>query len=121
MNNKKFELVKSMNTIVTANSNFLEQMAKNRTQIKIGRKTMGIAWELMEFGYDSFADIADPQALVQKESMDKLSLEFCKKLYIVNGFITEIIAGHITRIGRETDLARMPPEKGKVNILALQK
>lgn len=46
MNNKKFELVKSMNTIVTANSNFLEQMAKNRTQIKIRRKTMGIAWEL---------------------------------------------------------------------------
>ncbi len=39
-----------------------------------------------------------------KESMDKLSLGFCEKLYIVNDFVTEIIAGHVTRIGRETDL-----------------
>lgn len=85
------------------------------------RNTVGIAWELMEFGYDSFEDIADPQALVQKESMDKLSLEFCEKLYIVNGFITEIIAGHITRIGRETDLARIPPERGKTSILTKQR
>ncbi len=61
--------------------------------------------------------------IVQQESMDtmdKLSLGFCEKLYIVNGFITEIIAGHITRIGRETDLARMPPETGKASILTKQ-
>ena len=78
---------------------------------------MGIAWELMEFGYDPFEDIAK-QAFARRESMDKLSLGFCEKLYVVNGFITEIIAGHITRIGREADLARMPPETGKAGILA---
>ncbi len=57
---------------------------------------------------------------IRQESMNELSLGFCEKLYIVNGFITEIIAGHITRIGREADLARMPPETGKASILTKQ-
>ncbi len=57
---------------------------------------------------------------IRQESMDELSLGFCEKLYAVNGFITEIIAGHITRIGREADLARMPSEKGKTGILTKQ-
>lgn len=57
---------------------------------------------------------------IRQESMDELSLGFCEKLHIVNGFITEIIAGHITRIGREADLARMPPKTGKTGILAKQ-
>lgn len=53
-----------------------------------------------------------------KNGMDSLSIGFCEKLSVVNGFVTEIIAGHITRIGREADLARMPPETGKSGILA---
>lgn len=53
-----------------------------------------------------------------KNCMDSLSIGFCEKLSVVNGFVTEIIAGHITRIGREADLARMPPETGKAGILA---
>ena len=57
---------------------------------------------------------------IRQESMNELSLGFCEKLYIVNGVITEIIAGHITRIGREADLARMPPETGKASILTKQ-
>ena len=48
--------------------------------------------------------------------MDSLSIGFCEKLSVVNGFVTEIIAGHITRIGKEADLARMPPERGKASI-----
>lgn len=55
-----------------------------------------------------------------QDQMDKLTIGFCEKLNVVNGFITEIIAGHITRIGREADLARMPPETGKAGIPAKQ-
>ena len=55
-------------------------------------------------------DIASQKALIRQDSMDKLSLGFCEKLYVVNGFVTDIVAGHITRIGREANLARMPPE-----------
>ena len=55
-----------------------------------------------------------------QDQMDKLTIGFCEKLNVVNGFITEIIAGHITRIGREADLARMPPETGKASILTKQ-
>lgn len=61
-------------------------------------------------------DIASQKAFIRQNSMDKLSLGFCEKLYVVNGFVTEIIAGHITRIGRETNLARMPPETGTAGL-----
>lgn len=59
-------------------------------------------------------------AQTRQDRMDEIPIGFCEHLNIVNGFITEIIAGHITRIGREADLARMPPEKGKTGILTKQ-
>lgn len=35
--------------------------------------------------------------------MDELTLECCQQLNASVGFVTDIAAGHITRIGREAD------------------
>ncbi len=34
--------------------------------------------------------------------MDEIPVDFCERLYIANGFVTEIAAGHVVSIRRET-------------------
>lgn len=36
-----------------------------------------------------------------QDQMDKLTIGFCEKLNVVNGFVTDISAGHVIRIGKE--------------------
>ena len=79
---------------------------------------MGIEWDMVGAGYRT----GQPQPPAgqldtvnrgrqeqQRKYMDELTVGFCEHLHRANGFVTEIAAGHVISIGRESDVTGMPP------------
>lgn len=71
---------------------------------------MGIMWEMPGMGCGSPCGGSARQAgkpgqenSWQQEAMDSLPVGFCDALYTTNGFVTEVMAGHVISIKGEDD------------------
>lgn len=69
---------------------------------------MGIEWDMIGDEYHIQRQETTKREKLQKY-MDELPWDFCERLNRVNGFVTEIAAGHVISIGRESNVTGIPP------------